>query len=229
MPYVRWTTEQDRQLLTLADKGISEERIASKMDRSVNGVRIRFERLVGRRSMTNEKLVPHDARPISHRLAKDALKQLDARPPEKRKEPKAGKKDAPPSAFAKWTPEDDTRLKEMSRRGDAVKAMAKALGRTERAIYFRITQLSEQRVIAPDHKHRLKSTRSSSSSVADESSKRSHSETGRSTRCAICRERSVGCALVPCGHTFCLDCSKFFRSCPNCRSPITQVMKIFLA
>ncbi len=233
MPCVRWTAEQDRKLLKLADEGVSESRIAIKLGRSLNGIRIRFERLVGRRSMSNEKNVPNDARPISQRLAKRALEKLDAHPPqEKTKAVKTEKKDAPPSAFAKWTPEDDNMLKSMSRRGDPVKSMAKALGRTERALYFRLTQLSEQRVVATEeHKHRLKtyssedhSTKRSSSSASE----RAQTGSGGSPKCAICHERSICCALVPCGHTFCVECTKCFRLCPNCRSAFTTVMKIFI-
>jgi hypothetical protein len=146
MPCVRWTTEQDRKLLKLADEGVSERRIAIKLGRSLNGIRIRFERLVGRRSMTNETFALDEVRPISQRLAKRALEKLDGHPPqEKTKRGKTEKKAAPPSAFAKWTLEDDSKLKEMAMRKDHLRFMARELGRTERAIYFRMHLILQPR------------------------------------------------------------------------------------
>ncbi|GAB5358472.1 hypothetical protein AAMO2058_000460700 [Amorphochlora amoebiformis] len=45
--------------------------------------------------------------------------------------------------------------------------------------------------------------------------------------CKICFDREMNCALIPCGHTVCLTCSKILDVCPNCREPFTRVQKLF--
>ena len=45
--------------------------------------------------------------------------------------------------------------------------------------------------------------------------------------CKICMERLNKIMLVPCGHCFCLECSKTFNSCPICRSYIQSVNNIY--
>lgn len=45
--------------------------------------------------------------------------------------------------------------------------------------------------------------------------------------CKICMERLNKVMLVPCGHCFCLECSKKFDSCPICISHIQSVNNIY--
>lgn len=48
--------------------------------------------------------------------------------------------------------------------------------------------------------------------------------------CAICLSDSISHAIVPCGHTFCLSCSrKMTYECGICRSKIKDRMKIFIS
>ena len=44
--------------------------------------------------------------------------------------------------------------------------------------------------------------------------------------CQICMEREVGMALN-CGHCFCTKCSTRCSNCPNCRTEVTQKLKLF--
>lgn len=47
--------------------------------------------------------------------------------------------------------------------------------------------------------------------------------------CPICEDRDKEMALVPCGHVFCGNCTvRFGGLCPNCRTPTTGSMRIFL-
>mmetsp|Transcript_5976 Transcript_5976/g.8935 ORF Transcript_5976/g.8935 Transcript_5976/m.8935 type:complete len:534 (+) Transcript_5976:132-1733(+) len=45
--------------------------------------------------------------------------------------------------------------------------------------------------------------------------------------CKICYEREMDCALLPCGHMVCQQCSKRIHSCPHCRKAFTRVQKLF--
>ena len=46
--------------------------------------------------------------------------------------------------------------------------------------------------------------------------------------CPVCMHESVACAIVPCGHTFCLTCAKrMMAECCVCRGRIRDRMKIF--
>ena len=45
--------------------------------------------------------------------------------------------------------------------------------------------------------------------------------------CKICMERLNKIMLVPCGHCFCLDCSKNLKECPICRSSISSINNIY--
>ena len=48
--------------------------------------------------------------------------------------------------------------------------------------------------------------------------------------CAICLTDSISHAIVPCGHTFCVSCSrKMTYECGICRSKIKDRMKIFIS
>jgi hypothetical protein len=48
--------------------------------------------------------------------------------------------------------------------------------------------------------------------------------------CAICLNDSISYAIVPCGHTFCVSCSrKMPYECGICRSKIKERMKIFIS
>lgn len=47
--------------------------------------------------------------------------------------------------------------------------------------------------------------------------------------CIICLDNTISHALVPCGHTLCKECcDKIEEDCPSCRSPMSDVLKIFL-
>lgn len=45
--------------------------------------------------------------------------------------------------------------------------------------------------------------------------------------CTICYEHKLDCALN-CGHVFCQSCTTSFRTCPMCRTNVTQTLVIFL-
>ena len=46
--------------------------------------------------------------------------------------------------------------------------------------------------------------------------------------CHMCCERLVDHAMIPCGHTYCSQCSHIVQECPTCRGAIADRMKIFL-
>lgn len=45
--------------------------------------------------------------------------------------------------------------------------------------------------------------------------------------CKICMERLNKIMLVPCGHCFCLECSRNLKECPICRSSISSINNIY--
>lgn len=45
--------------------------------------------------------------------------------------------------------------------------------------------------------------------------------------CKICMEKLNKIMLVPCGHCFCLECSKSLKECPICRSAIYSINNIY--
>ena len=45
--------------------------------------------------------------------------------------------------------------------------------------------------------------------------------------CKICMEKLNKIMLVPCGHCFCLECSKSLDNCPICRTPISSINNIY--
>ena len=48
--------------------------------------------------------------------------------------------------------------------------------------------------------------------------------------CGICLHESVGCAIVPCGHTFCTTCARRMSvECGICRSRIKDRMKLYFS
>ena len=49
--------------------------------------------------------------------------------------------------------------------------------------------------------------------------------------CAVCYEREVCMVMVPCGHTYCDQCSKYdYRSkCPQCRATINSRVKMYFS
>jgi len=47
--------------------------------------------------------------------------------------------------------------------------------------------------------------------------------------CAICHDHAVLTALVPCGHTFCTQCTSTTpASCPTCRGMVTRAIPLFV-
>ncbi|OQS02071.1 hypothetical protein THRCLA_05529 [Thraustotheca clavata] len=48
-----------------------------------------------------------------------------------------------------------------------------------------------------------------------------------SWNCVICLQTPINCALVPCGHTFCLHCAVQLTKCPICRQPSVSPLPIF--
>jgi len=48
--------------------------------------------------------------------------------------------------------------------------------------------------------------------------------------CGICLHESVGCAIVPCGHTFCTTCARRMSvECGICRARIKERMKLYFS
>jgi len=45
--------------------------------------------------------------------------------------------------------------------------------------------------------------------------------------CSICMTEIVIMAMVPCGHTFCTNCSKKTIVCHVCRQPVTSRLRVF--
>jgi hypothetical protein len=46
--------------------------------------------------------------------------------------------------------------------------------------------------------------------------------------CRVCYSQAINCVLVKCGHMcVCHDCSRQLETCPFCRLPIEQVVRIF--
>ena len=45
--------------------------------------------------------------------------------------------------------------------------------------------------------------------------------------CKICMEKLNKIMLVPCGHCFCLECSRNLKECPICRSTISSINNIY--
>uniref|UniRef100_A0A7S2XD63 RING-type domain-containing protein n=1 Tax=Lotharella oceanica TaxID=641309 RepID=A0A7S2XD63_9EUKA len=45
--------------------------------------------------------------------------------------------------------------------------------------------------------------------------------------CKICYEREMDCALLPCGHMVCMQCSSRISRCPHCRERFTRTQKLF--
>ena len=45
--------------------------------------------------------------------------------------------------------------------------------------------------------------------------------------CKICMEKLNKIMLVPCGHCFCLECSKSLTNCPICRTSISRINNIY--
>lgn len=52
-------------------------------------------------------------------------------------------------------------------------------------------------------------------------------ETIKLFECKICMENLNKIMCVPCGHCFCLECSKGLEHCPICRSKIETVNNIY--
>ncbi|OQR82544.1 hypothetical protein ACHHYP_20786 [Achlya hypogyna] len=48
-----------------------------------------------------------------------------------------------------------------------------------------------------------------------------------SWNCVVCLENQINCALVPCGHTFCLGCAVQLDKCPICRQTSVSPLPIF--
>jgi len=46
--------------------------------------------------------------------------------------------------------------------------------------------------------------------------------------CNVCLERLPDRVLIPCGHTYCSVCLSQINTCPNCRSVVNGVMRIYL-
>jgi len=45
--------------------------------------------------------------------------------------------------------------------------------------------------------------------------------------CKICYEREMDCALLPCGHMVCMQCSTRISRCPHCRERFERTQKLF--
>lgn len=56
----------------------------------------------------------------------------------------------------------------------------------------------------------------------------SKSMTEREGNCFICYEKERDCLLMPCKHNIsCIKCSQSFKTCPVCRHPIDDLVRIF--
>jgi hypothetical protein len=49
---------------------------------------------------------------------------------------------------------------------------------------------------------------------------------GTTTECAICQDSEINCCFG-CGHGTCQPCAQKLSTCPTCRAPITQKIKLF--
>ena len=50
----------------------------------------------------------------------------------------------------------------------------------------------------------------------------------QSLECSICLDKSINCALMPCGHACCcLNCASTLEICPLCRLIIDRAQKIY--
>ena len=47
--------------------------------------------------------------------------------------------------------------------------------------------------------------------------------------CCICVTEAAIMAFVPCGHTFCMNCSKRAAQCHVCRQPVTSKMRLYFS
>jgi hypothetical protein len=47
--------------------------------------------------------------------------------------------------------------------------------------------------------------------------------------CPICFDHFPDCTIVPCGHTFCVDCIKKLKICSICREPAAHWMRLHLS
>jgi hypothetical protein len=48
------------------------------------------------------------------------------------------------------------------------------------------------------------------------------------SRCTVCMDRAPNAVMVPCGHIYaCEACGKKLRECALCRTPVTQVLRIY--
>jgi hypothetical protein len=47
--------------------------------------------------------------------------------------------------------------------------------------------------------------------------------------CPICYDQFPDCGIIPCGHTFCLTCSKSLSLCSICRQPIQGWLRFYLS
>jgi hypothetical protein len=56
-------------------------------------------------------------------------------------------------------------------------------------------------------------------------------DTSKAPLCPVCFDNTVNTCLVPCGHTFCMDCTgRDMRVlCPVCRSAVHKKQKMFFA
>lgn len=52
-------------------------------------------------------------------------------------------------------------------------------------------------------------------------------ETIKMFECSICLDKLNKVMCIPCGHCFCLDCSRNLQQCPICRSDITGINNIY--
>ena len=57
--------------------------------------------------------------------------------------------------------------------------------------------------------------------------KKEYQKTKDTMECNICMERKINCVLVPCGHIYCSDCVVSSNICPHCRTPYTDIQKLF--
>lgn len=45
--------------------------------------------------------------------------------------------------------------------------------------------------------------------------------------CSICTDKNISIALIPCGHTYCVDCIRNSPTCFICRKQIYSFLKIY--